>query len=267
MKKSILVVLSLSLSASVLGEELKNEPNNIFEQCEKNTLNTLLDYTKKKKEFVSGNPFSDNCVSFSINKVEQPKYNKDNFELNQLYENYKKLIELKENMVVNLVDSKNNKVYQFFRMSEEDFFMQSMKKSWGSYNDLMEKYFDDFIKLHELYHLDFENQKDLRRKEQESLSDISSIVFLSLEKKLTVRETVDFLNTVKNLRNRDKIKGYEHPISGKVYDDEHLEKSMFNKIIDLLEDYDLELPLNKTDLFKNTTPEKLSKKIRDITKR
>lgn len=264
MKKSLLVVLSLSISSSALAVE---ENNNIFTQCEPSTLSTLLDYTKKKNEFVAQNPFSNNCVSFLINNIDSPIYTNENFELNQLYENYKKLSKTNENMVVNLVDHKNNKVYQFFRMSEEDFFMQSMKKSWGTYNELMEKYFDDFIKLHELYHLDFDNQKDLTRKEQESLSDISSIVFLSLEEKLTVSETIDFLKTVRNLRNRDKVKGYEHPISGKVYDDEHLEKSMFSKVIDKFEEYDLELPLNQVDLFKDIKKENISKKIRDITKR
>lgn len=262
MKKSILLVLSLNISGQAVSEE-----SNIFAQCESSTLSTLLHYTKTKNEFISQNPFSNNCVSFLINDIKKINYEKENFELNQLYDNYKKIALSNENMVVNLVDHKNNKVYQFFRMSEEDFFMQSMKKSWGTYNELMEKYFEDFIKLHELYHLDFENQKDLTRKEQESLSDISSIVFLSLDEKLTVSETIDFLKTVRNLRNRDKLKGYPHPLSGIVYDDEHYEKYMFSKVIDKLKESDLELPLNQLDLFKDIKKENISKKIRDITKR
>lgn len=264
MKKSVLFILSIGLSSQAFA---KGENNDIFLSCEKTTLTKLLENIKEKNEFVSENPFSNNCVSFIVDKIDNPLFNNNNFHIKQLYETYSGLINNTENTVINLIDDKNKRLYQFFRISQEDFFVKNMKKSWTKNNEFMEMNFDEFLKLHELFHLDFEQQKDLNRKQKESLADISSVILISLQQNLNVKQTVEFLNTIKELRNKDKIRGYDHPLSGKIYDDEHLDKNMFNKIIKKLEQEDLELPLRDTILFNEIKDIDISKKINNIYKR
>lgn len=261
MKKKVIIGFSFLLSAISMSAYANIENSRLY-NCEYNNVTQILMKMKQGSEIISKNPFNENstCSVLLINKIEKPSLSTEDFNNHFIYKEYKDIVENGKKEVTILIDKKNNKMYQFLRVNEDDLMYKNMKELWSKGNSKMAFYFDDFIKLHELAHLSKENIEDIEINSKETHADISSVLMLSIENKLTLKETIELLESVQRNRLNDRRVGYRNQEGKLIKDITHYDQKFFRFTISQLKSIkEQDKILNELEFFEGTKKEEIPK--------
>lgn len=254
--KKILLGISLTLATF--------NSNNVFADdlydCSDFKINQLLEKMKSSTEFFAKNPFDKNCLPFVMHTKEVPSLTIDDFKgSKKLFDEYNLILKNQGFEVITLYNPSSGSFYQFFKLDEETPALKQMKDRWIKNNSKFAVYFDDFIKLHEITHLDFEAVKDIRNNHNamESIADVSAVILLSFENKFTVKETIEFLSAVRDIRlkSANRKVGLRNNLAGNIQDGHgffanevnHIDRKIFSEII-----RDLNSIKNQDQILKET---------------
>lgn len=225
-------VLALCLSISVSGMANSSELNNCVELNPDNYKDFISNVQPEKIK----NPFSDNCVSMSYKEKDSTSLTvsdfDDNEEIKKLYDSFLNNDLTNVSMIYN---PENEKIYSFFKFnlnSEEINEFKSLAKRSRLRNKV-----DEFIFLHELFHLNSEitRSKDISIGEKELISDVAAVIMMSSTHDMSPKDTEKLMRGVRKVReslSRNSSHG-GRDVQG---DKNHYSRKDFNKIVSFFED-------------------------------
>lgn len=212
-KKILGVVLAITTAtSSVHANENSYELSlSKSENCYNLEMNTVMKYLEKAKNKESGevfeNPFNNKCTPISFTEKDSAVLTVQDFGMNtSAYSSYKTFLEMKDMQVLPAFIHEGV-IYKFFKFNMDssdtpEFYSSIRHKQFLYENKELWSFF------HELMHLSEAHTHKSDRSFIEVQADVGATLFVSLNSKLSLEQTIEALNEVKLLRREGPKQHY-----------------------------------------------------------
>lgn len=224
MKKRHLVFACIAFNCSAMASDKVAEI----------TPENYMDYVSYNDTKSFKNPFEDSEVKLSYKSKDNPVLTAADFnDSEQIEEYYKQFMNDDLTSVKMLYNPEDSKLYSFFKFNLTGNEIKSLRKE--SKRSSLRKSIDEFLFLHELFHLDSKTTRsDLKINQKESISDVAAVIMMGAKYDMSPKKLEKLMSGV--LKVRRKISTSKN-ISGKDFqgDMDHFDKKVLTSAVSFFE--------------------------------